>query len=102
MQHDDGVLRPLLISAPVRGRKMMRDKEKAFEQERVAVAGAFSINMEFDQQFAIAPIDLMDSLLHYGGSVNAVEIKATPNTRLEDLASDVSAIAGSRFNEVTL
>ena len=98
VQHDDGVLRPLLISAPVRGRKMMRDKERAFEQERVAVAGAFTINMEFDQQFAIAPIDLLDSLLHYGGSVNALEIKATANTRLEDLASDVGAIAGPRFN----
>lgn len=97
VMRDDGVLRPLTISAPVRGRKLLRYKDQAFEQEHVAVAGSFSINMEFDQQYAIAPITLMDSLLHYGGEVTALEVKAAPGTRIEELAEEVSAIAGPRF-----
>jgi ABC-type lipoprotein release transport system permease subunit len=94
---DDGVLRPLLISAPVRGRKLLRYKEQAFEQERVAVSGAFTINMEFDQQYAVAPIALLDSLLHYGGAVNALEIKAVAGAGIEDLSDAVRTVAGDRF-----
>lgn len=97
VMRDDGVMRPLTISAPVRGRKLLRYKDQAFEQEHVAVAGAFSINMEFDQQYAIAPIALVDSLLHYGGEVSALEIKSVPGTRIDDLAEQVGAIAGPRF-----
>ncbi len=98
---DDGVIQPLVISAPVRGRKLLRYKEQAFNQERVAVAGAFTINMEFDQQYAIAPIDLVDSLLHYGGAVNALEIHARANSDPGSLVAHVRAIAGDRFTVKT-
>lgn len=98
---DDGVMRPLTISAPVRGRKLLRYKEQAFEQEQVAVAGAFSINMEFDQQYAIAPIALVDSLLHFGGEVTALEIKSTAGTDIEDLAERLGVLAGPRFKSTS-
>lgn len=91
---NDGITRPLTISAPVRGRKLLRYKEQAFEQEHVAVAGTFTINLEFDQQFAIAPIDLVDSLLHYNGQVNALEIHAKPGVRVDDLAAAVRPLLG--------
>lgn len=95
--NDDGVLRPLVISAPVRGRKLLRYREQAFERENVAVAGSFSINMDFDQRFAVAPIALADSLLHYGGQVSALEIKAVPGTDIELLADRIGALVGPRF-----
>jgi ABC-type lipoprotein release transport system permease subunit len=63
----------------------------------VAVSGAFTINMEFDQQYVIAPIDLVDSLLLYGGAVNALEIKARPGTPIQELAASVQALVGDRF-----
>lgn len=94
---DDGIMRPLSISAPVRGRRIMRYKKDAFAQERVAVAGAFTINMEFDQQFALAPIALVDSLLGYRGEVNALEVHARPGTDIAALAGRVRTIAGDRF-----
>ncbi len=101
VMRDDGVLRPLTISAPVRGKKLLRYKDKAFEQEQVAVAGSFSINMEFDQQYAIAPIALVDSLLHYGGEVTALEIKSAPGTRIDDLAEQVASVAGPGFKSTS-
>ncbi len=94
-------MRPLTISAPVRGRKLLRYKEQAFEQEHVAVAGSFSINMEFDQQYVIAPIAFVDSLLHYGGEVTALEVKARPGIAIEDLSREVAAIAGPRFTTLS-
>ena len=101
VMRDDGVLRPLTISAPVRGRKLLRYKDQAFEQEHVAVAGSFSINMEFDQQYAIAPLALVDSLLHYGGEVSALEIKATPGTSIEELAERVRDAVPTGFSVKT-
>jgi ABC-type lipoprotein release transport system permease subunit len=98
---DDEVMRPLEISAPVRGRKLLRYKEQAFEQEHVAVSGAFNINMEFDQQYAIAPIELVDSLLHYGGSVNGLEIKGAAGTSPDQLATNVREMVGPGFDVKT-
>lgn len=59
---DDGVLQPLEIAASIRGRKIGKLSASAFEQRRVAVAGAFTINMEFDSQYPIAPISLAAEL----------------------------------------
>jgi ABC-type lipoprotein release transport system permease subunit len=57
------VFRPLEISAPVRGRKLSKYKEGAFANEAVAVAGAFTMNLEFDSKYVLVPLDLADSLL---------------------------------------
>lgn len=94
---DDRVTRPLTISAPVRGRKLLREKADAFEQAHVAVSGAFTINLEFDQRYAIAPIALADSLLHYNGQVNALEVHARAGTDVDALAEAVRAQAGTAF-----
>lgn len=94
---DDGVMRPLEIAALVRGRKLSRFQDGAFEQERVAVAGAFTINLEFDQQYVLAPIGLAARLLHYGDAVNALEVQARPGTNTEALARQVRALLGPHF-----
>jgi len=84
---DDGVLEPLEISAPVRGRKLSRDRQQAFEHTAVAVAGSFSLNMDFDSKYALVPIDLADSLLHYRGAVSALELQLAPGMELDRLAT---------------
>lgn len=94
---DDGVMKPLEIDALVRGRKLSRYQEGAFEREHVAVAGAFTINLEFDQQYMLAPLDLATQLLGYGRSVNALELRAVPGTDVEHLARRVSELLGGRY-----
>lgn len=98
---DDGVMRPLEIDALVRGRKLSRFRDDAFEQERVAVAGAFTINLEFDQQYLIAPIGLAAELLHYGDAVNALELQAAPGVSGGTLAKRVRALVGPAFSVKT-
>ncbi|HRO99981.1 MAG TPA: AIR synthase related protein, partial [Flavobacteriales bacterium] len=78
---------PLEISAPVRGRKLSRDRQQAFEHTAVAVAGSFSLNMDFDSKYALVPIDLADSLLHYRGAVSALELQLVPGADLDRLAT---------------
>ena len=94
---DDGVLEPLEISAPIRGRKLSRYRNAAFEQAAVAMAGAFSMNMEFDSKYVMVPIDLAASLLHYDSAVSALELKLVPQSNLDRTANDLRATLGDRF-----
>ncbi|MBP8823421.1 MAG: FtsX-like permease family protein [Flavobacteriales bacterium] len=98
---DDEVTRPLEIGALVRGRKIGKLGPSSFEQRRVAVAGAFTINMEFDNQYLVAPIGLAAELLHYGNDVNALELQAMPGTDTDRLKREVERIAGRRFTVKT-
>jgi ABC-type lipoprotein release transport system permease subunit len=98
---DDGVFQPLEISAPVRGRKLSKYKEGAFENEAVAVAGAFTMNLEFDSKYVVVPLELADSLLHYRGAMNAIELQGKPGTKAEALAAEVSSLIGKSFEVKT-
>ena len=94
---DDEVMRPLEIGALVRGRKIGKLNPSSFEQRRVAVAGAFTINMEFDNQYLIAPIALASALLHYGNEVNALEVQAVQGADPDRLKRIVEKIAGPGY-----
>lgn len=98
---DDGVTEPLQVGALVRGRKIGQLSAAAFEQRSVAVAGAFTINLEFDNQYLLAPIGFAARLLHYGNDVNALELQALPGTNPEKLKRAVEAVAGPRFTVKT-
>ncbi|HRD52189.1 MAG TPA: FtsX-like permease family protein [Flavobacteriales bacterium] len=98
---DDGVFQPLEISAPIRGRKLSKYKQAAFEQAAVAMSGAFSMNMEYDSKFAVVPIDLAAELLHYDSSVSALELKLGPKANMDRTAKELSASLGDAFTVKT-
>ena len=52
---DDGVFQALEISAPVRGRKLSKYQQRAFETVPVAVRGAFTMNLDFDMIHVVPP-----------------------------------------------
>lgn len=94
---DDGVLAPLRISAPVRGRRLSKFQQGAFERVNVPVSGTFTINMEFDTRYVLVPFDLAAHVLHYNGEANALELqlaaKADPDKAAEALREEL----GPRF-----
>ncbi|MBK6829496.1 MAG: ABC transporter permease [Flavobacteriales bacterium] len=94
---DDGVFQPLEISAPIRGRKLSKYKQEAFEQTAVAMSGTFSMNMEYDARFVMVPIDLAAELLHYDSSVSALELKLKPGSDMDDTADALRSQLGDRF-----
>lgn len=98
---DDGVTEPLEVGALIRGRKISGLSASAFEQEHVAVAGAFTINLDFDQQYMLAPIQWAADLLHYGPEVNALEIQAAPGTDPDKLKRAMEKLAGDGFEVKT-
>jgi lipoprotein-releasing system permease protein len=94
---DDGIFTPLEISAPIRGRKLSRYQQRAFEHTSVAVAGAYSMNLEFDAKYAVVPIEMAAELLQYDTLVSAVELQLQPNTNLDRTADRIRERLGGDF-----
>lgn len=94
---DDGVLAPLEISAPVRGRKLSKHKDAAFERTDIAVSGSYSMNMEFDAKYAVVPLELAAQLLHYDSAVSALELELVPGSDPNRVASTIRTMVGKDF-----
>lgn len=94
---DDGILTPLRISAPVRGRKLSTYQRRAFEQADVAVSGTFSINMEFDTRYVLLPLDLGATLLHYEREASAMELQLPDGADADRAANALRHALGDRY-----
>ena len=94
---EDGIFTPLEISAPIRGRKLSRYQQKAFESTAVAVSGAYSMNLEFDAKYAVVPIDMAAELLQYDSAVSALEVQLKPRINLDRTADRLREQLGPDF-----
>jgi ABC-type lipoprotein release transport system permease subunit len=94
---EDGIFTPLEISAPIRGRKLSRYQQKAFENTAVAVSGAYSMNLEFDAKYAVVPIDLAAELLQYDSAVSALEIQLAPRSNIDRTAEKIREQLGPEY-----
>ena len=91
---NDGVFKPLEIMAPIRGKKLSKYKKAAFERESVAVSGAFSMNVEYDTKYVLAPLSLASRLLHYDSLANGLEMKLAAGTDLKKAADRIRTQLG--------
>lgn len=98
---DDGVFQALEISAPIRGRKLSKYQQRAFETVAIAVRGAFTMNLEFDSKYALVPINVASELLHYDSAVTALEIELTDKKDMDRVAETLRAQLGPAFTVKT-
>lgn len=98
---DDGVFQALEISAPIRGRKLSRYRQGAFETIPIAVRGAFTMNLDFDARYALVPLATAAELLHYGRAVTALEIELKDPRHMDDLAGTLRARIGPAYTVKT-
>lgn len=94
---DDGVFQALEISAPIRGRKLSKYQQRAFETVALAVRGAFSMNLDFDTKYALVPINTAAEVLHYDSSVTALEIDLSEKGQLDRTADRLRTALGPAF-----
>lgn len=64
----------LLINAPIRGRKLSRYRENAFNRKNIMVSGAFSVNAELDIKYLFAPLEFTRELFGMENEITSVEI----------------------------
>lgn len=68
----------LQFRAPMRGKKLARDKERAFHSERAFACDVASVNAEIDRKYVLASLAFCRELFQREASVNRFELKLLP------------------------
>jgi lipoprotein-releasing system permease protein len=88
---NDSEFASLLFRAPIRGKKLGRDKERAFRSERAFACDVFSVNAEIDRKFVLAPLSFARKLFERESTVNRFELVTFPGIDEERLAEALNA-----------
>ena len=87
------------VSAPIRGRKLSRHRERAFRTEAVHACGTFSINADLDTRYLLLPLRDAQDLLDREGRVSRIEIKALPGWTQTEVAEEVERALTERLGD---
>lgn len=87
------------VSAPIRGRKLSRHRERAFRTEAVHACGTFSINADLDTRYLLLPLRDAQDLLDRDGRVSRIEIKALPGWTQTEVAEEVERALTERLGD---
>jgi lipoprotein-releasing system permease protein len=90
-------LRPLKVFAPIRGKKISRSQEKAFNRKDLMVSGIFSINPDFDSKYFLADIDFAADLLGYENERTAIEVGIAEDAGVKQIQQEIEALVGEGF-----
>lgn len=92
---------PLKLYAPTRGKSIKKYKEKAFEKQAIDIEGIFSISIEFDTQYILAPLSFAETLFDRENDFTHVEIRSSKDIDRKDLANIIAEKVGSRYRVIT-
>jgi len=85
------------ISAPIRGKKLSRHKEKALNTLPILMSAVFSINAELDVKFILAPLDFARELLEYDEEVSMLSVSLLSGYRPDAFRKTLQAKLGEQF-----
>lgn len=91
------VFNPLRLSAVVRGKNLRRNMEQALNRKNIPVSGIFSINIDFDSDYVIVPLDFAADLLDYKNEVSMLELQVSPDAKIEGVKADIENKLGSDY-----
>ena len=92
---------PLKLYAPTRGKSIKKYKEKAFEKQAIDIEGVFSISIEFDTQYIIAPLSFAEKLFDRENDYTHVEIRTSSTVDRKELVEQIKEMIGSGFRVIT-
>jgi len=81
----------LLINAPIRGKKLSRYKENAFNRANIMVSGAFSVNAELDVKYLFVPLHFARELFAMDDRITSVELSLADGANEEDVKKQLES-----------
>ena len=78
----------MVLRAPIRGMKLSRYKERAFQRIELIACDVFSINADLDSRYILAPLEAGRSLFHRSEAVSRFELSLLPGWT-EETATEV-------------
>lgn len=83
------------VSAPIRGKKLSKYKEKALNTKPILVSGVFSVNAELDVKYLLTPLSFAQDLLGYNeNTVSRIDVGLAPNSDTEDIKKRLQLLLG--------
>lgn len=80
------------INAPIRGKRLSRFKERAFNRTNVMVSGAFSVNAELDVKYTFVTLSFARELFGMEEEITAIEILPRADADIEDLQEKLTSV----------
>jgi len=77
------------INAPIRGKKLSRHKENAFNREAINVSGVFSVNAELDAKYVMVPIKFARSLFGMENKISSIEIFVNDDKDIDNIQKEL-------------
>jgi lipoprotein-releasing system permease protein len=91
------VFNPLRLSGVIRGKNLRQNMDKALNNIYLPVAGVFSINIDFDSDYVLVPLDFAAELLKYDEEYSALEVTAQPGVDLTELSNEIQSQLGDNY-----
>lgn len=85
------------VSAPIRGKRLSRHKEKALNTLPVLMSAVFSVNAEMDVKYLIAPISMARDLFDYDNEVSQLGISLSSGYRPDAVKRSLSKALGEDY-----
>jgi len=79
------------INAPIRGKKLSRHKENAFNREAINVSGVFSVNAELDAKYIMLPIKFARSLFGMENEISSIEIFLNDDKDINNIQKELQS-----------
>lgn len=83
----------LTLQAPIRGKKLTRDRERAFRSERAFACDVFSVNAEIDRKFMLSGLDFARNLFDMPRDVSRLELALAQDADPDELAQVIQETA---------
>ncbi|WP_031525923.1 ABC transporter permease [Dyadobacter crusticola] len=93
----EDIITPLEFLYPRTSSKALNlTSPEAFNQLALRPGGVFFIETRYDD-YVIAPVDLVDSLMQYRGDRSAIEINVSPGFREQEVGGRLASVLGKDF-----
>ncbi len=73
------------------------DASTAINQKHIYIAGFFSIQQDFDNQYVIVPIDFARDIFGYDDELSSIEVKLKPGADDQAIKAELQASLGDKF-----
>lgn len=84
------------VSAPIRGKKLSRYREKALNTKPILVSGVFSVNAELDVKYLLTPLTFTQDLLGYNEqTVSRIDLGLNTDVDPEDVKEKLQEMIGN-------
>lgn len=76
----------------------LMNPDEAFSQRTIAASAVFSVQQDFDNKFAIVPIDFIREMMGEEKKISSIEIKLKKGIDQQVAAQQIQLLTGANFN----